>query len=182
MIVSRSQESRRSSLVTPAVSVSDASESAEMHERRNSQSPPLLMPPPTTAADALRRRVTVFIIHFMNLAGPHSPLISYIIRLGLFGIKVTTLLRPCWPLMAQLNVAIPLIGVAALDLGLPRVTSYSPVLIQGHGDYFSSGPRAWGLGMSIVLLVLHFTVLWVASGWGTLCMERQHDIWAEGPW
>ncbi|CAG7563296.1 unnamed protein product [Fusarium equiseti] len=181
MVVSRSQESRRSSLVTPAVSVSDASE-AEMHERRNSQSPPLLMPPPSTTADAMRRRVTVFIIRLMNFAGPHSPLLGYIFRLGLFGIKVTTLLRPCWPLMAQLNVAIPLIGVAALDLGLPQVTSYSPMLIQGHGDYFSNGPRAWGLGMSLILLVLHFTVLWVASGWETLCVDRQHDIWTEGPW
>ncbi|KAH7179804.1 kinase-like domain-containing protein [Fusarium flagelliforme] len=181
MVVSRSQESRRSSLVTPAVSVSDASE-AEMHERRNSQSPPLLMPPPSTTADALRRRVTVFIIRLMNFAGPHSPLLGYIFRLGLFGIKVTTLLRPCWPLMAQLNVVIPLIGVAALDLGLPQVTSYSPMLIQGHGDYFSNGPRAWGLGMSLTLLVLHFTVLWVASGWETLCVDRQHDIWTEGPW
>ncbi|KAH6978967.1 kinase-like domain-containing protein [Fusarium venenatum] len=182
MVVSRSQESRRSSIVTPAVSVSDASESADLHERRSSQSPPLLMPPPTTAADALRRRATIFILHFMNLAGSHSPLLSYIIRLGLFGIKVTTLVRPCWPLMAELNVAIPLIGVAALDLGLPQVTSYSPMMIQGHGDYFSSGPRAWGLGMSLVLLVLHFTVLWVASGWETLCVERQPDIWTEGPW
>ena len=181
MVVSRSQESRRSSLVTPAVSVSDASE-AEMHERRNSQSPPLLMPPPSTAADALRRRVTVLIIRLMNFAGPHSPLLSYIFRLSLFGIKVTTLLRPCWPVMAQLNVAIPLIGVAALDLGLPQVTSYPPMLIQGHGDYFSNGPRAWGLGMSLILLVLHFTVLWVASGWETLCVARQHDIWTEGPW
>ncbi|KAM0204025.1 hypothetical protein ACHAQI_010174 [Fusarium lateritium] len=182
MVVTRSQESRRSSLVTPAVSVSDASEHGEIHERRNSQSPPLLMAPPTTAADALRRRVTVFIIHFMHLAGPYSQLVSYTVRLGLFAIKMTTLTRPCWPLMAQLNVAIPLVGVAALDLGLPRTTSYSPVLRQDYGDYFASGPRAWGLGMSLILLVLHFTVLWVASGWETLCMVRQHDVWADGPW
>lgn len=181
MVVSRSQESRRSSLVTPAVSVSDASETTEMHERRSSQSPPLLMPPPTTAVDALRQRATIFIFHFMNIAGSHSPLLCYITRLCLFGIKLTTLVRPCWPLMAQLNVAIPLIGVAALDLGLPQVTSHSPMMIQGHGDYFSSGPRAWGLGMSLVLLVLHFTVLWVASGWDTLCLDIQPDIWA-GPW
>ncbi|KAF4451519.1 iks protein kinase [Fusarium austroafricanum] len=182
MVVSRSQESRRGSVVTPAVNVSDTSEPPEMHERRNSQSPPLLMPPPTTTADALRRRATVFIINFMHLAGEHSSLLSYFTRLGLFGVKMTTLTRPCWPLMVQPHVSIPLVGVAALDLGLPRVTSYSPVLRQGYGDYFSSGPRAWGLGMSLVLLVLHFTVLWIASGWETLCATREHDVWAEGPW
>jgi hypothetical protein len=182
MMMSRSQESHRGSLVTPAVSVSDASEHSEMHERRNSQSPPLLMPPPTTTADALRRRATVFLIRSMHLAGENSALLSYALRLGLFGIKITTLTRPCWPLMVQPNVGIPLVCVAALDLGLPQMTSYSPALRQGHGDDFTSGPRAWGLAMSLLLLFLHVTVLWVASGWATLCATNEHDVWADGPW
>ncbi|EGU87607.1 IKS protein kinase [Fusarium oxysporum f. sp. raphani 54005] len=182
MVMSHSQEGHPGSFVTPAVSVSDASEHSEMHERRNSQSPPLLMPPPTTTADALRRRATVFLIRSMHLAGDNSPLLSYTLRLGLFGIKMTTLTRPCWPLMVQPNVGIPLVCVAALDLGLPQVTSYSPTLRQGYGDYFTSGPRAWGLGMSLLLLFLHFTVLWVASGWATLCATNEHDVWADGPW
>ncbi|KAF5023728.1 hypothetical protein F66182_4202 [Fusarium sp. NRRL 66182] len=182
MVVTHSQEGRRSSFVTPTVGVRDASESSEMHDRRDSQSPPLLMPPPTTRTDALKRRMTMFVIHLMNLAGRHSPLLSYFIRLGLFTVKITTLTRPCWPLMVQPHVAIPLVGVAALDLGLPRVTTYSPALMQGHGDYFAGGPRAWGLSMSLVFLALHFTVLWVVSGWDTLCAVSQHDIWAEAPW
>ncbi|KAM5372530.1 hypothetical protein ACJZ2D_007430 [Fusarium nematophilum] len=177
MVISRSQEGRRSSVVAP--NARDASESPELHERRSSQSPPLLLAPPTPPSGALRERLGMFLIHIMTVSGPTLPLVSYITRLGLFAVKITSLTRPCWPFMVQPNIAIPLVAVAALDLGLPRLTTYPATVRPGYGDNFSTGLRAWGLGTSFILLCLHFTVLWVAGGWETLCAARQQEGWVE---
>ncbi|KAF4469822.1 iks kinase [Fusarium albosuccineum] len=177
MVISRSQEGRRSSFSAP--SVRDAPEVPELHERQSSQSPPLLLAPPSTTSNALRDRLAIFLMRIITISGPNFPLLSYMTRLGLFAIKITSLTRPCWPFMVQPNFAIPLVAVAALDLGLPRLTSYPPAVTQGYGDYFSSGPRAWGLGTSLILLCLHFTVLWVASGWETLCAASEQERWVE---
>ncbi|KAF4977119.1 hypothetical protein FZEAL_6307 [Fusarium zealandicum] len=180
MVVSHSQEGRRhSSAVAPTVTDRDASEAPELHERRNSQSPPLLLPPPRGASGAVRDKLVVFLFHLITIAGPSLPLLSYAARLGLFVVKITTLTSPCWPFMVQPNIAIPLLAVAALDLGLPQLTGYPPATRPVYGDYRSGGPRAWGLGMSLVLLGLHFTVLWVASGWETLCAAREQEGWPE---
>lgn len=176
MVLSRSQEGRRRSSIV--ATVRDAPEVPELNERRSSQSPPLLLAPPTTTSNALRDRLRMFLLEIVTMAGPSLFLLSYVIRLGLFAVKITSLTRPCWPFMVQLNIAIPLVAVAALDLGLPRLTSYPPV----SRDYFTSGPRAWGLGTSLVLLGLHFTLLWIASGWDNFCAAPQQEEWTQPEW
>ncbi|KAI8714126.1 Protein kinase domain-containing protein [Fusarium sp. LHS14.1] len=176
MVLSRSQEGRRRSSIV--ATVRDAPEVPELNERRSSQSPPLLLAPPTTTSNALRDRLRMFLLEIVTMTGPSLSLLSYIIRLGLFAVKITSLTRPCWPFMVQLNIAIPLVAVAALDLGLPRLASYPPA----SRDYFTSGPRAWGLGTSLILLGLHFTLLWIASGWDNFCAAPQQEEWTQPEW
>ena len=133
------------------------------------------MAPPSSASSLLTGRLGLLFYRVVTLAGPTHPLLSYLIRLGLFIIKMMSLTRPCWPFMISSNIAIPLVGLAALDLGLPRLTAPWP----GYGDYLSRNPRAWGFSTSLVLVALHFTSLWVALGWDTLCVAKPHETWQE---
>jgi hypothetical protein len=71
--------------------------------------------------------------------------------------------------MVSVEVGVPLITIAAIDLGAPA--SVYP---------YDGGTRLfwrWGWPVSIALLLVHFIALWSASKWDTLCAQAPH--WME---
>ena len=144
-------------------------------------SPPLLMAPPLTRGGAASYQIEVALDRMVTALGLSWDLLSYITRLGVFLLKLGTLGRPCWPYVARLEVSIPLVIVAALDLGLPTITT-SFAMRQSQSDQSALVARylpSAGIGTSLILLGLHFAVLWVARKWDTLCVSIPRDDWAE---
>lgn len=169
MVISRSQDRARS----PAVA-NDVHEQLEETERE-SFSPPLLMAPPGTVSRIMGSRLGGLFFRVMTISGLHLPLLSYIGRLTIFLAKMASLTRPCWPFIVNSQIGIPLVAVAALDLGLPQLTR--PLLVTGpdHRSLIPSGAYAWGLGTSLLLLAFHFIVLWMASESRALCAKSEHE-------
>lgn len=138
-------------------------------------SPPLLMAPPRRGLDAARHNFALAAHRSFGVLGLHVDLLSYSVRLFLFFVKLVTLLRPCWPYMASFPVCIPLIMVAALDLGRQRSNSQA----QRWGGMEN---RAFLLSThisTITLLLLHFTVLWIATRWEALCVAPTWTHWGD---
>lgn len=134
-------------------------------------SPPLLMPPPTSGRLSRLRRSAGFAIQSLDtVTGTNLVTIGYFTRLGIFLAKVASLMKPCWPYVPGLEVAVPLIAIAALDL---RPT-------PGYNrEYSGRRPSAWTLGTSVTLMVLHVWVLWCARRWGMLCVNLRQDKWQD---
>ncbi|KAH7140092.1 kinase-like domain-containing protein [Dactylonectria estremocensis] len=170
MVISRSQDGARSSAIA-----SDVHEQDGVVERE-SFSPPLLMaPPPGTLSSIMRSRLGSFVLRVITISGPYLPLLSYIVRLSLFLVKMASLTRSCWPFIVSSQVGIPLVAVAALDLGIPQLRSPLLVTRPGRRSLILSGAYAWGLGTSLLLLALHFVVLWMAAESKALCATRDHE-------
>ncbi|GJN74678.1 calcium-dependent protein kinase [Purpureocillium lilacinum] len=143
-------------------------------------SPPLLLAPPRTRAEEVRYQTVVMFERMLGIVGIRPEFVSYIGRLGLFLLKMVTLGRPCWPYVASLEVSIPLVVVAALDLGLPTITSAGGARRDSQtGDLVSTHIPSAGLGTSMILLAFHFAVLWLAQKWNALCVAVPGDDWAD---
>ncbi|KND93811.1 putative serine/threonine-protein kinase iksA [Tolypocladium ophioglossoides CBS 100239] len=144
-------------------------------------SPPLLMAPPLNRRGVVRFQIEVALHRISTTLGLRWDLLSYLTRLGVFLLKLGTLGRPCWPYVARLEVSIPLVVVAALDLGLPTITtSFAAHRRQAnHGALVERHFPSTGVGTSLILLTLHFAVLWVARRWDALCVSIPQDDWAD---
>ncbi|PFH58828.1 hypothetical protein XA68_13175 [Ophiocordyceps unilateralis] len=141
-------------------------------------SPPLLMAPPRTGTEEVRYQIRMAAHRLVMALGIRRDMVIFLARLGLFLLKLGTLARPCWPLVASPQMSIPLIVVAAFDLG--RGTD-SPAtrrrrLNRGFLLDFTLFPLN---STSLVLLVLHFIVLWLASRWSALCVSAPSNDWAQ---
>lgn len=130
------------------------------------------MAPPDSQATTFSHKLEIIVFRAWNLMQPLAPTLGYFVRLAIFVAKMISLARPCWPYMVSLRVGVPLVAVAALDLGLPQLgTAYS----------YSRSRRTWGIATSLALLALHFSVLWMTPGWANLCAMAPHDPWRRLP-
>lgn len=133
-------------------------------------STPLLLPPPRSQLEQLQHQILLTVFRACSAIGLQKQTVVYASRIGIFGLKITTLTRPCWPYMPSLQVSIPLISVAVLDLASqPSSRQYSRQLLFNS---ISRGP--W---TALLLLMFHFVVLWLAGNWNTLCMRPPRDEW-----
>ncbi|PHH80623.1 hypothetical protein CDD80_626 [Ophiocordyceps camponoti-rufipedis] len=148
-----------------------------------SVSTPLLMAPPRSNMGEARYQMQMAAHRIVHTLRTERLLTSFATRLAFFLLKLGTLARPCWPLMASPQVSIPLVVVAALDLVMS--TADSPVAEQrrmrvSHGslpplDFFSTEAVT-----SLILLAVHFVGLWLARRWGSLCVAAlPDDDWAQ---
>ena len=165
MALSTSQDSYAS---RPSVSSAGAH---YHHHHGQPPSPPLLMPPPTLL---LQQQHPV--IQFIR----GSPdFLSLIFRLAVFVVKITSLLRPCFPYVPSVSVLVPLVGLAALDLGM--ISSGRGLALGGHGAGVRSSGIQRGWKASLITVLLHFLVLNIAERWGVLCSTRRGD-WIDDDW
>lgn len=138
------------------------------------------MAPPLTKSEEIRYRAGIVLHSLMTPLAPTQELLIYAVRLGLFLLKLGILGGQCWPYVPGLEVGVPLIVVAALELGLPSMTAAA-------GARRGTGARSLvlrylpplGPGTSLALLALHFYVIWVARRWNTLCVSVPTDDWVD---
>ncbi|CEJ88566.1 hypothetical protein VHEMI04755 [[Torrubiella] hemipterigena] len=123
----------------------------------------LLLPAPRTRLGKVEDFVSDLVVRVSDVMGIPTRTFRFGFKLALFLVKLNALSKPCWPFMPSLEVGAPLIIVAALDLAWPANNRPS----QGRFMVNDSG-----VGLSIVLLGLHFAALWLAHGWDSLCVAR----------
>lgn len=109
------------------------------------QSPQLMLPPPPGPDEAPKAKTATF---------AQSTSVLATVRATLFLAKVLSVMLPCSPLAANAWLLYPLLGLAALDLGLPVVSFYN----------------------SLVFTSIHTAVILVAIQHDRLC-ERQTLSW-----
>ncbi|KAL5606397.1 hypothetical protein BROUX41_002814 [Berkeleyomyces rouxiae] len=142
---------------------------------------PLLMPPPTrhnplTALAARLRLATLVLDAFVDQLS--APLLVTL-RCALFLAKTASIMQPCAPYVPRTSAALPLVGLAALDLLLPLPLPLSLdrhgagrgiVLRHGHAHH-SYGPLfVWTFSSAVLLGLMHVVVLWWVMKTGTLCV------------
>lgn len=137
-------------------------------------SPPLLMPPPTTFWGDIKHMGSLswhIICQFYN---NNEEGIVFLLRLGLFLGKMASLARMCWPFAARFEISTPLLGVAAMDLAMPRRDSLATTREEGSLvlQHSASSRWTWGWAVSGALFILHFAVLWSASRWTRTCSSH----------
>jgi hypothetical protein len=182
------------------VSSPDASlaTSAHGHHHNRDHAPnittPLLMPPPSTFLGEIQHRLILMHHLASRYLGGHAGLAAFLVRLGLFLLKIVSLTRPCWPYSINPRIGASLVTVAALDLGIPVATTANN---RGR-DLMPGGPRdsrggegpalrshalpshdsswwQWGLVTSALLFLLHFFVLWLTSRFGAMCATTREN-------
>lgn len=144
------------------------------HHHGEPPSPPLLMPPPSLL---LQRQHPI-----IQLIQGSADSVSLIFRLALFVVKMASLFRPCFPYVPTLSVLMPLIGLAALDLGMMSTVRGATGRgggVRGAGGGGAGIRRGWKT--SLVALLLHFLVLAVVHRWGVLCASHRSD-WMDEDW
>ncbi len=180
MMLSSSQDSYETRLSPD----DDVTHHHHHHHHHNGQplSPHLLMPPPPLLpSPAWRSQSAVAVLLrqlFIHGDGDVDDSFSFLFRLVLFAVKMTALFRPCWPYMVSLGAAVPLVGIATLDLGMPVRMDGSGgggrARIRGREDHDGGGGGGGGLlrrrwRVSLAAFVLHFVVLTAVTRWGILC-------------
>ncbi|PHH52051.1 eIF-2-alpha kinase GCN2 [Ceratocystis fimbriata CBS 114723] len=194
--------------VSEAISTSTALQRSPTHHSllaSDSSTPPhtnslpLLMAPPTTMSISARPAFAV--LHGLRLAilvldyyidSLSAPLLLTL-RWFLFLAKAASIVQPCAPYIPSISAALPLIGLAGLDLLLPLP---SDVASNSLGAGLSSSPPArlgrhrrgrriaagqgesqnevplftWTFSGAVVLGVVHMLVLWWTTRAGTLCI------------
>ncbi|KAK8064566.1 hypothetical protein PG994_007204 [Apiospora phragmitis] len=150
-------------------------EGAEDHHH-SQPSPPLLMAPPTTVLEDIRHRGILLQHQVWYVYHQNADTALFLVRFALFVVKMYSFAQVCWPYMAKPSVSLPLVSLAALDLGLPRRQD----LIRWRQQ--STGYRSGGLGrlnngwsVTSILLVIHFTVLASIQRWGSACAGLSSD-------
>ncbi|UNI24821.1 putative serine/threonine-protein kinase iks1, variant 5 [Purpureocillium takamizusanense] len=78
-------------------------DSHKMLEGGGPHSPPLLLAPPRTRMEEAQYLVAGMLERMLNTVGLRPEFVSYVVRLGLFLLKMATLGRPCWPYAARLE-------------------------------------------------------------------------------
>lgn len=164
----------------------ELSESAkDEHEHPEEFVPRLLLPPPRTGLAALRYRAAVTVLRIAHSVGLDQAQVTYVARLGFFLVKMVSLARPCWPFMVNLEVSVPLVIVAALDVGVSSSAAMPLVRRRSREHHRLWMTRAWGFVTSVILLVLHLAVVWLARRWEALCIAATHqstwDHWEPDP-
>ncbi|KAM0245866.1 hypothetical protein ACHAQJ_010424 [Trichoderma viride] len=139
---------------------------------------PLLLAPPPQEIVTIPHGAGLLLLRFCTTIGVTPDTVRYFGRLSLFLFKLATLVRPCWPYMASLEVGAPLVLVAALDLGLPTSTNTTRTRRPSHGELVTSLFRQTGLGTRLLFLALHLAAIWMAGRWEALCVVVPHDDWA----
>lgn len=139
---------------------------------------PLLLAPPPQGISTIPHGAGLLLLRCCAAVGVTPDTVRYFGRLSLFLIKLATLIRPCWPYMASLEVGGPLVLLAVLDLGLPTSTNAAPTRRPSHGELVTSLFRQTGLGTRLLFLALHLAVIWMASRWEALCVAVPRDEWA----
>lgn len=141
-----------------------------MTKRDQVRSPPLLMAPPRTKLQEARHRAGLMIFYLLSQVGLERDLVNHTVRLSFFLTKLLTLAQPCWPYVTKMEVAIPLVIVAALDLKVPESANYALAHRNQHGEIEFGASRVRGLAWSTTLFVLHVGALWLAKRWDNLCV------------
>lgn len=136
-------------------------------------SPPLLMPPPTTFLGAVQHRSMMMLHHLDNVYHNNAASIVFLLRLAIFFFKMASLANICWPYMVKVGIGAPVIGIATLDLGMPR--PYNLDMGSGPAD---ARRWNWGWTFTFLLLLLHFVVLGVIHRWGSVCVASQ-EHWVD---
>ncbi|KAL2755698.1 hypothetical protein ACRALDRAFT_2042002 [Sodiomyces alcalophilus JCM 7366] len=138
-------------------------------ERTPAAAPPLLMAPPTTWAGHVRHKVWLGWYQLAQLVGlgdvSFSVSVPFLLRLGIFSGKMLTLLRPCWPYVVNPWLGAVLVSIAGVDL------ASAPTMVRSweRGSRSSSVLGVRQVRTSVLLALVHFVILWMASRWGTLC-------------
>ncbi|KAK7999520.1 serine/threonine-protein kinase iks1 [Apiospora arundinis] len=130
------------------------------HHLHTQPSPPLLMPPPTTVLEDIRYRGVLLLHRVWYLYHQNADTVLFLVRFALFVIKMSSFSQLCSPYMVKASVSLPLVSLAALDLGLPRRQGLVRWRPQITG-YQAGGLAHLNSGWSVtsILLVVHFAVL-----------------------
>lgn len=130
---------------------------------------PLLMPPPTTGVGIMPGTGSGWSSWFNRQLPPPYELLTISFWVGSFLAKMAALTKPCLPFMFNLATGLPLILIAALDLGA-AVTRRSSGHWDGSMDRAHLGRRLdWSTKTSLALLGLHFLSAWALNRFGVLC-------------
>ncbi|KAI0121167.1 kinase-like domain-containing protein [Xylariales sp. AK1849] len=138
---------------------------------------PLLMPPPSTPWGEVRHRAAITRHRLYHFCLENSEAVVFLSRLALFLIKMASLARLCWPYTVALEIGAPLMGIAAVDLGMPHRDALVAGREEGPRMRERAGSSRWlaRWRVSGVLLILHFVVVWSASRWGGSCARVWPD-------
>ena len=145
--------------------------------------PRLLLPPPSGGAlSQLRRRGAAGLARLLTLVGLDGEGVNHGFRVALLLLKMGLLAQPCWPYMTRLEVGLPLLLVATMDVRPPpppppHAGSAAVIWDRQHGHDLSSF-RIRGFWTSMLLLVAHGVVVWMAAEWNSLCVADPRDEWA----
>lgn len=172
MVLSRSQERHMS----PGRSTDSRSPSPQ---RRAAVHTPLLMPVPLSPMGTFGHQTVLWQHRFVALTRAHASSISLVCKLTLFLIKIASITKVCWPFMASIGVGVPLMGAAGLDLAVASERS-NIIMDGGRPIYTTRVPTTsyWGWKGSLILLGLHFFVLWATARGGSLCVTVREG-WAD---
>lgn len=138
---------------------------------------PLLLPPPRSRASEMRHNAYLVAMYLLSLIGVQHDVLNHLFRLSFFLVKFMSVMRPCWPYMTRLEVSVPLIMIAALDLRVPDPSTSVMARRTVAGEIQFGPSRFRGMGWSMVLLVLHLAVVWIVGRWDALCVTTSRDIW-----
>lgn len=154
-------------------------EYSELMEGNEQRPPPLLLPPPRSQFGELRHNTSVAVVQLLRMLGFEHDVFNHLLRLVFFLTKLATLAQPCWPYATRLEVGLPLIIIASLDLRAPMSMNSSLARRNERGEIEFGPSRVRGMGWSLALLVLHAAVLWIAGRWNRLCVSPPRDVWAD---
>ena len=151
------QDASSSSESIPTHSRSSSPLLQRSHDHKVDLATPLLMPPPGTPFLSIQSRLS-FYSHYLLIWAQHNrQTLTLLLRLVIFLSKLSSIMKACTPAAAREVVWYPLMGVAALELGLgSRVT----------------------LGWVAMLLLLHVNVLGSVARWGGGLCEWSEPRWS----
>lgn len=138
-------------------------------------SPRLLMPPPRTRSEEVQFQLDTAARRALAAIGINPGTVQFATHLAIFLFKLVTLAQPCWPFVASLQVAMPLMVLAALELGWPSFAGSAGIHVFQHGAH----SRHMSTSARILLFGLHFAVLFLARRWNVLCVGARRERWAE---
>ncbi|TAQ89984.1 hypothetical protein B7494_g1742 [Chlorociboria aeruginascens] len=117
-------------------------------------SPPLLMPPPSTALSSIKNRISLY--HHYTLSWYHlnESLLNILTKLLIFLFKILSLTQLCFPSAPKQEIFYPLIGIAALELGIGQRIQWR---------------------VTLPLVILHTSVILGMTTWGGMMCQRRND-------
>lgn len=131
---------------------------------------PLLMAPPTSVTGAIHGSGHGASNWIYRQLPPMSELLTISFWLGIFLAKMLALTRPCLPFMFNLAAGLPLVLLAALDLGVTLTRRSSGILDEHASNRAQSGRHLdWGPRTSLVLVGLHFLFAGAMDRFDVLC-------------